>query len=320
MQIRVTSARQSSSRLVSVIFTLVGVGLLAGAATAYYYIVQRPLTWPTTDAVVIASRVVNPKGPTDHQPEIVFQLANDMREVRTIANWSSGSYDMVRSYVDRYPAGASVTVAVNPDDPTDVRYELGASFANLIVPGAIGGMGVLFTAIGLFTLLGRTPPAGSEASRGTIRWVSVLFIALGLVIGAIGAWLASGDTPLSWPAVDADVVESRIITSSSSSSRNRSSSTMYDIQVTFSYTVDGKPFTGQTVSGSSSSSRSRAEGRLATYAVGSRHSIRHRPNDPNVIQFEVSPFNVYLLPGGMLAMGAIFLFFGVLSRKFLPRR
>jgi hypothetical protein len=282
VQISVASARRSSSPLVSAIFTMIGLGLLGGAATAYYYFVQRPLTWPTTDAVVVSSRVVNPKGPSDHQPEIVFRLTSDGRDVRTIANWSSGSYDMVRSYVDRYPAGATVTVAVNPDDPADVRYDLGASFANLIVPGVIGAMGVLFTAIGLFTLLGRTPPAGPAASRGAPSWVSTLFTAIGLVIGGIGVWLLSGDTALSWPTVDAGVVESRIITTSSSSSN--------------------------------------AESRLASYAAGSRHLIRYRPDDPNVIRFEVTPFKVYALPGGMLAMSAIFLFFGVLSRRFLTPR
>ena len=321
MQIRVTSGTRTSSRLVSVIFTIVGLGLLGGAATAYYYLVQRPLTWPTTDAVVVSSRVVNPKGPSDHQPEIVFRLASDGREVPTVANWSSGSYDMVRSYVDRYPAGATITVAVNPEDPADVRYELGASFANLIVPGAIGAMGVLFTAIGLFTLIGRTAPDGADVSRGAPSWVSTLFIAIALVIGGIAVWLLNNDNALSWPTVDAEVVESRIITGSSSSSRNRGSTPTYDVQVTFGYTVDGKPFSSQTASGSSTSSRSSAESRLTTYSPGTRHEIRYRPDDPNVIQFEVTPFKVYLLPGGMLAMSAVFLFFGVLSRTFLtPRR
>lgn len=297
------------------IVTTVGVGLLAGAAAAWYFIVQRPLAWPQTDATVVSSRVVNPKGPSDHQPEIVFHLEIDARTVATIASWSSSSYDVVRAYVDRYPPGSTHTVAVNPDNPNDVRYDLGASFANLILPGVLGGMGALFTGIGLFTLLARQPSGSVETSPATLARVSLLFLAIGVLIASIGAWSFTRETPLSWPAADAAAVESRVIQGRSSSSRSGSSSPVYDIQVTFSYTVDGTPFRSQTASGSSSSSRATAEGRLAAYSPGSRHTIRYRPDDPNVIAFEVARSKVYVLPGALLAIGVVFLAFGLMTRR-----
>jgi hypothetical protein len=272
VQTNVSSARPGS-RLVSLIVVAIGLGLLGGGAAAYYYIVQRPLTWPTTDAVVVSSRVVNPRGPTDHQPEIVFLLASDMREVRTIPSWSSGSYDMVRAYVERFPAGTALSVAVNPVNPSDVRYELGPTFTNLILPGVLGLMGFIFASVGLVTL--RQPRTGANAGRGTLRWVSAVFTVIGLTVGGIGAWLFTLETPLSWPTVSAEAVEGTV-REVGSSSRGRNSERTYVVQVTFRYTIDGKTITSQTTSGSGFSSRRTAESRLATYAPDARHPLPPR--------------------------------------------
>ena len=86
--------------------------------------------------------------------------------------------------------------------------------------------------------------------------------------------------------------------------------------MTFSYEVDGRSYKSQTASGSSSGTRDAAEERLGAYAAGTNHAIHYRPNDPNVIRFELSAFNVYVMPVALLAMGAVFLFVGALvSRK-----
>ena len=281
------SSARPGSRLVSLIVVAIGLGLLGGGAAAYSYLVQRPLTWPTADAVVVSSRVVNPRGPTDHQPEIVFLLASDMREVRTIPSWSSGSYDMVRAYVERFPAGTAMTVAVNPANPSDVRYELGPTFTNMILPGVLGLMGLIFASVGLVTL--RRPRTGANAGRGTLRWVSAVFTVIGLTVGGIGAWLFTLETPLSWPTVTAEAVEGTV-REAGSSSRGRNSER-----------------------------RRTAESRLATYAPGSTHDIRSRLEDPNVIRFDVTRFSVYVLPGALVSMGIIFASLGVLTLR-LARR
>ena len=300
MQTDVSGARPGS-RLVSLIVVAVGLGLLGGGAAAYYYIVQRPLTWPTTDAVVVSSRVVNPLGPTDHQPEIVFLLASEMREVRTIPSWSSGSYDMVRAYVERFPAGTAMPVAVNPADPSDVRYELGPTFTNMILPGVLGLMGLIFASVGLVTL--RRPRTGANAGRGTLRWVSALFTVIGLTLGGIGAWLFTLETPLSWPTVNAEAVEGTV-REVGSSSRGRNSERTYVIQVTFRYTIDGKTITSQTTSGSGFSSRRHR--RIAPRHLRARldaTTSATAPRIPTSSASTVTRFSVYVLPGALLAMG-----------------
>lgn len=309
-----TSVRRNVPGLV---FLLVGLALLAGAAWAYHATITRPLSWPRTEAVVVSSRVVNPKKPAQYQPEIVFELRDGggSRRVTIVASWSSSSYAVVRSYVDGYPAGARVEVAVNPAAPDDVRYALGPTLPNLLLPGILGVLGLVFALVGLVTTARRPPPATAAAvgSAATVRWVSIVFLAIGVVLAAIGAWLWSLGTALDWPEVEATVVHAAVIDAPSSArSRTRPA---YDIQVTFEYEVRGARLASRTASGHTTRGRASAEARLDAYAPGSRHRIRHRPDDPGVVRFEVSAFRERTIPAAMLLMGAVFAGFGVMIRK-----
>jgi hypothetical protein len=300
----------------------VGVALLAGAAWAYHALITRPLSWPRVAALVVSSRVVNPTNPTEHRPEIVFELSDQGRPRRiiTVASWSSSAYDVVRRYVDGYPPGTRVDVAVNPSDANDIRYELGPTRTNLILPGILGVLGAFFAIIGAVSAFRRPRAAGSDDTTRTARWVSGLFVAIGLVIGGVGAWLWSRGTALDWPEVDATVVDGRVIQVGSSSTGKGSSRPAYDIQVTFTYQVDGASVTSRTVSGDSNASRSSAEARLQAYAPGSHHRVRHRPDDPNVLRFEVTAFRERILPAALLIMGIVFAGIGTVTGKTLGTR
>lgn len=300
--------------LVGAIFLIVGAALIAGAAYAWYATITRPLSWPRVEARVVSARVVNPGNPGQHKPEIVFELDDGRgpRRVTTVPSWSSSSYDAVRSYVDGYPAGARVDVAVNPSDAGDVRYELGPTPANLILPGILALMGTIFAVIGVATLLWRGR-SGAAGSARTLRWVAALFVAIGVGIGGLGAWLWSRGTALDWPEVEATVVDRAVIAvSSTSTGSKRPSRPAYDIQVTFAYEVGDVRVVSRTTSGHSGTSRTGADARLQHYEPGSRHRIRHRPGDPNVIRFEVTAFRERALPGGLLLMGVVFFGFGVM--------
>src|SRR5262245_10221074 len=126
-------------KIVSAVFLLVGLALLGSGGAWYYYGVQRPLDWPRAEATVVSSRVINPRNPNQHKPELVLRLqdADGPRQVTVRGSWDSGSYDLVKSHVDRYPPGSIVEVAINPDDANDVRYDLGATLTNLIGPGIL---------------------------------------------------------------------------------------------------------------------------------------------------------------------------------------
>ncbi len=101
--------------------------------------------------------------------------------------------------------------------------------------------------------------------------------------------------------------------SSRTSVGNRPSQLMYDVQVTFRYEVSGARFESQTTSGLASSSLSRRDELLQQFAPGTRHRIHHRPDDPNVIRYNLDwSFTTFALSGGMLLMGLVFLGFGIL--------
>src|SRR5262249_28579962 len=115
-------------KVAGAVFLVLGLALLAGGAAWYHHDVERPLAWPRAHATVASSGVVNPRNPGEHSPELVLRIetAGAPRQVTVRPGWSSGSYDMVKSHVERFPAGSAVEVALNPADANDVRYELGA--------------------------------------------------------------------------------------------------------------------------------------------------------------------------------------------------
>jgi hypothetical protein len=141
-------------------------------------------------------------------------------------------------------------------------------------------------------------------------WAGRVFAAVGVGAIGLGAWLWSLGTPLDWPEIEASVVEGRVIqvrsTRSQSPPRPR-----YDIQVTFAYAIGDTRYTSTTTSGDTTTSRESAEERLGGYPPGSRHRIRHHPDDANVIRFEVSAFRERVLSLAMGAMGLVFLAFAV---------
>ncbi len=211
-------------------------------------------------------------------------------------------------------------VAVNPSDPSDVRHEFGPTLTNLLVPGILGALGAIFAATGLASTLWRRRPAGPDGPARSLRWVAVLFVAIGIVIGGVGAWLWSRGTALDWPEVEATVTDGTVIHVGSSSTGKGSSRPAYDIQVTFTYEVDGARVTSRTVSGDSNASRSTAEARLQAYPRGSHHLLRHRPDDPNVIRFEVTAFKERILPLALLLMGIVFAGLGVVAGTRLAKK
>jgi hypothetical protein len=175
-----------------------------------------------------------------------------------------------------------------------------------MVPGILGGLGVIFATTGVGSALWRGRAASPTDRAGSLRWVPGLFVAIGIVVGGIGAWLSTRGTALDWPEVDATVVDGTVVQVGSSSTRKRTSRPAYDIQVTFAYEAGGARVTSRTVSGDSDMSRSRAAERLRAYEPGSRHRVRHRPDDPNVMRFEVTAFKERVLPVALLLMGLVF--------------
>lgn len=303
------------------VFILIGASLIVGAAAWYEFGVRRPQTWPRTDAEVVSSRVVNPRGPGKYTPEIVFRYhvaGEGIRHRAIAANWSSSSYDMVRGYVADYPAGRHLSVAVNPADPDDIRYDLGATIVNLAAPSILLTLGVVFGGIGVVVLRRSSRPGratmraealGAAASTGrhaasTVRRIGLTFVAIGVVVLGISTLLLRAELRAGreWVAVDATVIASRVIVTGLSSTGSSGVRRMYDTEITVRYTVGGTAYESTTRSGISTSSRTRAEDEAARFAPGTSHTVHVKPDDANIVRFNFGSWTRFLLPGGLLAI------------------
>jgi len=299
---------------VAAVFLVVGIAMLGGAVFAYYWSIERPRSWPHTEAIVVSSRVINPGGPSRYSPEITLRLADGSatRDVRLTPSWSSSSYRIVQAHLERFPAGQPIEVAVNPANPADVRYDLTLSWANLIVPGALGLMGLLFTGVWYFAG-GEAPPIHPAQHMRPPRWFGRLFAAIGVVLMVIGGFVARSDlaTLRSWPEVEGRVVDSKLVSTGTSSNRRPGSQPMFDTFVTFRYVIDGATFENGTTYGVGRD-RPGAERRLRNYPAGSTHAIWYRPGDPQIIRFDMgNRLVVFAMPGALFLMGLVFAGFGL---------
>ena len=205
------------------------------------------------------------------------------------------------------------------------------------MPGVLGLLGAVFAAVGAITLrTGRRTRAPAQPwdvpvdarqieqqGARTARGVGLTFMLIGLLIAAIGAAMVRSDLAMlgSWPPIAGRVVESHVVpVSSRSSSRRGSNRPSYDASVRFRYSVNDVTLENATTYGTGTS-RSNAEARARAYAPGTMHGSGYRPDDPNVIRFDLdSTFRVFAVSGAMVLMGAVFIAMGGLVWRLSGRR
>lgn len=151
--------------------------------------------------------------------------------------------------------------------------------------------------------------------------MATTFTIIGAVLSAIGIWLFARDAPMlsDWPTVDGVVSDVALVTRSSRA-QGSSGERTYDVQVTFLYEAGGKRFENAATTDVASTSRDRAAELLKEYARGTHHAIRHRPDDPNLIRFDVSRLRIFARAGGFTLVGLVFLSFGLSLLKTGARR
>ena len=299
------------------LFPLVGVVLAVCGGWWAYASAYVPMTWPRADAEVVSSRVINPGGPSKHEPELVFRYdaAGQTRERTFKSSWSSGSYDIVQRFVAEYPAGRRLVVGVNPADPDDIAYDLQWAFNNLMGPLIVGGLGVLFVGIGL--VVGRTssrhaPPADP------FRHVAWVFRSIGVVAFVVGGLMCGSQAAVrrDWGSVTATVMSTDAVSSSVGLSSGRQQrGQLLDSRIAFRYVVDGKTYENVTTYGVASSDVGALRARLEAFAPGTSHTIRYRPGDPNIIRFSLdSWWATFGLGVGLMGMGLLFAGFAQIPR------
>lgn len=134
------------SRIIPLVFLLSGIGLLIGAALNFTR--TRAFLTSATEAIgeVVALVEEPPTDPEDsvtYRPVVSFHTGENRR-----VQFES----IVSSNPPQYKVGASVRVLHNPDRPHEARIRSFTSLWLLLV--ILGGLGVIFTGLGVGLLLG----------------------------------------------------------------------------------------------------------------------------------------------------------------------
>jgi hypothetical protein len=144
--------------------------------------------------------------------------------------------------------------------------------------------------------------------------VGGIFTVVGLAMLGGGLWTGNRQYTIlkSWPTLEAEVTKSQVTHHVSYSSRSHTDTTMYQAEIEFRYTVDGRQFTTPSTPGYSTSSYGEMKRMADTYAPGTRHTIRYNPANPNDIRFNAGyNFGFFFLPLLLGGMGVVFAGLGI---------
>jgi uncharacterized protein DUF3592 len=308
---------------VGFVFVAIGVLLAGIAAFVAWKLVYEPQSWPEADALVVSNTIINPSRDS-YTTELTFRYRFEgaERETTVRSKSSSSSYSVAEAMAARFPQGSRLPIRVKPGEPGHIAYDAQWSWENILIVSVIGGMGLLFAAIGIgvVTRGGRRAseapkdyqtdfPGRQEALRSAIvvRRVALLFGAIAILMFSI-AFLVGRSAfreQRDWPHVQAEVVGANVVTTSSKDNRP-----LRDLSVRFSYEVDGRVYTRETRTGVSRSGS--LESLKEKFAPGTRHDIQYRPGNPNVIRFESGLLSDWLAPGILAFIGLVFGGFSVL--------
>jgi hypothetical protein len=144
-----------------------------------------------------------------------------------------------------------------------------------------------------------------------LRLVGGIFTGVGLLLLAFGGWVGNRQYTIlkHWPTVNALVTRSQVTHHESTSQNSRT--TMYQAEIEFHYTVNGKEYTTPSASPYSTSSYAEMKRKVDAYAPGTTYSIRYNPADANDIRFDVGfNFGFFFLPALLGGIGVVFFLVG----------
>ncbi len=141
-------------KIIARVFTLAGLVLLAVAVWAGNRQHKILKHWPTVDAEVVESRVMqgaDSDGVVTYSAAIQFRYTVNGKEYSTpvASNVSTSNYVSVKRQVDRYAPGSHHRIWHNPEEPADVSFDAGYNLSFFFMPVLFGGMGILFTGVGI---------------------------------------------------------------------------------------------------------------------------------------------------------------------------
>jgi hypothetical protein len=308
------------------LFLLMGVAFLGiGVRGVWRGVASRG--WPTTPGVVVRSTTdtlvtrdtYGRRSSKTHAARIAVRYRVDGREYETetrrfgqiVGTTDPSDAALLRL---RYPAGAAVTVAYDPGDPTIAAIEPGLHPEALAMPGA--GLAFAFGGV-LALMLFHASRAGGGMALG-LTLFALAFCAMGaamLTPGLVALW--RGRASAHWPSTSGVIVAGRPPElppdADPDSADAADTSRGWRIQagrLVYAYDVDGRRYFAnvRTFGQVSRGGGGPDEAIGARYPIGRRVTVRYAPGRPELAVLEPGVAGeAWLLP----AVGAAFLLFGL---------
>jgi hypothetical protein len=166
------------TKVVAFLFTPVGILLLAIAGyvgNRQYNILK---SWPTVEAQVTRTEVVqgrDDEGNALYGVNLEFMYTVNEKKYLTpgSSSYRSSSRKSMQEKSNTYAVGTRHPIRYDPNDPGEMRFDVGYNFGFFFVPFLLGVMGIVFTAFGVgFLYTSRSekpllcPSCGQEITRG----------------------------------------------------------------------------------------------------------------------------------------------------------
>jgi len=143
--------------IIFAVFLVVGIGLLGGAVYSGYRRYTILKTWPSVEAVVLDSELYR------HRKDFVRKSGRTVllgytvngKEYKSFASspYVSRSYRVSQKFAEKHAPGTRHSIRYNPENPNDIRFEAGYKTELFLVPVILGFIGVVFSGIGLISML-----------------------------------------------------------------------------------------------------------------------------------------------------------------------
>ncbi|MFB3920249.1 MAG: DUF3592 domain-containing protein [Terriglobia bacterium] len=144
------------------LFLLIGLVLLAFAGWSGYRQHTIIKSWPEVQAEVVKSELVDSRdddGKTMYSTAIEFRYTAGGKEFSTPtkSNYSTSSYEEMKTEVDAYAPGTRHAIRINPSNPRDIQYNAGYTPGFFLLSIVLGAMGVVFSGLSIVLLLAFRP-------------------------------------------------------------------------------------------------------------------------------------------------------------------
>lgn len=132
--------------------TLIFAIVIFGYATPLYVQQNRILrTWPSVDATVVSSRVVEHETPSSplYGTELQFAFQVNGQPVTGEFDFphESTSRERKEKQTAKYPVGSRHRILYNPADPTDIRINPGYNVDFFVIPVFLSGVALIFVVL-----------------------------------------------------------------------------------------------------------------------------------------------------------------------------